>query len=648
LIIFKSLFAGKCFIIIYHLCRRAGGRLLFGLRKRMFMQNIEKRRFYSEKFFLFSVTTLIILIFMQNLTAQSTSQNVPPEWLTLAEKTNYRQTPRYAETVVYSQKLDAASDWITYKSFGKSGEGRALPLLIAAKDKTFTPDAARKRGKAVIFIQACIHAGESDGKDAGLALLRDIAITRTRADLLNDAVILFVPIYNVDGHENFNAYNRINQNGPEEMGFRATSANLNLNRDYMKADAPETRAWLALWNEWKPDFFIDCHVTDGADFRYNVTYEYAHFQEVSPFIKNWMEEHFDGKVVPQVEKEGNLLTHYIEFAGREVSKGVATFIATPRFATGYVPLRNRAGLLIETHMLKDYRSRVRGMYDILRYTIEEIAKSKASLFAANQNADKETVERGQTYDKKRQFPLRLEITDKSAPFAFKGVEYRMEDSDISGTKRIVYGTKPIDLTIPKYDEAKISAGVAPPLYYIIPPQWQEAIGVLQAHGVKFQRISKPLKIEVESYRFTDTKWSPASFEGRNTVNAKANPIVETREFPVGSVVVALAQEEANVAVHLLEPNSQDSFVYWGFFNAAFEQKEYGEGYVLEKLAREMLARDENLRKEFEEKLKDEKFAKSPRERLNFFYERSPYYKNQRVGIYPVGRIVTKLNENVFR
>lgn len=612
------------------------------------MQNIEKRRFYSEKFFLFSMTTLIILIFMQNLTAQSTSQNVPPDWLTLAEKTNYRQTPRYAETVVYSQKLDAASDWITYKSFGKSGEGRDLPLLIAAKDKTFTPDAARKKGKAVIFIQACIHAGESDGKDAGLALLRDIAITRTRADLLNDAVILFVPIYNVDGHENFSAYNRINQNGPEEMGFRANTANLNLNRDYIKADAPETRAWLALWNEWKPDFFIDCHVTDGADFRYNVTYEYAHFQEASPFIKSWMDEHFDGKVVPQVEKEGNLLTHYIEFAGREVSKGVATFIATPRFATGYVPLRDRAGLLIETHMLKDYRSRVRGTYDVLRYTIEEISKSKASLFAANQNAEKETIERGQTYDAKRQFALRLEVTDKSTPFAFKGVEYRMEDSDISGAKRIVYGTKPVDLTIPKYDEGKISAGVAPPLYYIIPPQWQEAIEVLQAHGIKFQRISKPLKIEVESYQFTDTKWSPASFEGRTTVTTKANPIRETREFPAGSVIVPLAQEAANVAIHLLEPNSQDSFVYWGFFNAAFEQKEYGEGYVLEKLAREMLAKDENLRKEFEEKLKDEKFAKSPRERLNFFYERSPYYKNQRVGIYPVGRIVTKLNENVFR
>jgi hypothetical protein len=612
------------------------------------MQNKEKKEFRSKKVFLFSIGWLIISILMQNILAQSESQNVPAVWQTAAERTDYRQTARYSETVAYSQKLDAASPWIVYKSFGKSGEGRDLPLLIAAKDRNFSPESARKRGKAVILIQACIHAGESDGKDAGLALLRDAAITKTRAALLDDAVILFIPIYNVDGHENFNAFNRINQNGPEEMGFRATSTNLNLNRDYMKADAPETLAWLALWNEWKPDFFIDCHVTDGADFRYNVTYEYAHFQETSPFIKNWLDEHFDGRVVPQVEKEGNLLTHYIEFAGRDVAKGVATFIATPRFATGYAPLRNRPGVLIETHMLKNYKSRVRGTYDILRYATEEIAKSKESLFEANKKAEAETIERGKTYNAARQFPLQLEITDKSTPFAFKGIEYKTEDSDISGAKRIVYGTKPIDLTIPKYDEAKIAVAVAPPLYYIVPPQWQKVIEVLQAHDIKFQRISKPIKIEVESYRFTDAKWSAASFENRVTVGFKALPIRETREFPSNSIIIPLAQETANVAVHLLEPNSPDSFVYWGFFNAVFEQKEYGEGYVLEKLAREMLAKDKNLQKEFAEKLKDEKFAKSPSARLRFFYERSPYFINQRIGIYPVGRIVTKLDEKVFK
>ena len=587
--------------------------------------------------------TLAIGFFvMANVNAQSESANVPKEWQTLAEQTDYHKTWNYDDTIAFSKRLDKASDKIVYRSFGKSGQGRDLPLLIASDDGTFTPEAAHKKGKAIIFIQAGIHAGEIDGKDAGLALLRDAVITKTRPELLKDVVVLYVPIYSVDGHENSNPYMRINQNGPDEMGFRANATNLNLNRDYMKADAPETRGWLALWNEWKPDFFIDCHVTDGADFQYNVTYEYAHFQEVSPLLKNWMDEHFDGKVVPKVESEGNLLTHYVEFAGREVTGGIATFIATPRFATGYTPLRNRIGLLIETHSWKPYRSRVRGTYDVLRYTIEEIAATKASLFDVNKKADAETVERGKTYDPSRRFPLTLDVTEKSTPFAFKGLEYKIEDSTISGGKMIVYGTKPLNITIPRYDEGRVVASVAPPLYYIIPPEWKDVIDVLQMHGVKFETIKKPMTVEVESYRLTQPKLATSSFENRVTLTCKQTPVTETRTYPVGSIIVPMAQDAANVAIHLLEPNGPDSFVYWGFFDSVFEQKEYGESYIIEKVAREMLAKNPNLQKEFDERLKDPAFAKSPRARLQFFYERSPYYLNQKVGVYPVGRIVKPL------
>lgn len=588
-----------------------------------------------------------LFLFSMTIKAQSESKNVPQDWRTLAEQTDYHKSWNYADTIKFAEKLAKASDLIEYKSFGKSGEGRDIPLLIVAENKDFTPEKAKKSSKAIVFIQAGIHSGEIDGKDAGFALLRDIAITKTRADLLENSIILFVPIYNVDGHELSSPYNRINQNGPDEMGFRGTSTNLNLNRDYMKADAPETRAWLKLWNDWKPDFFVDCHVTDGAEFRYNVTYEYAHFGEVAPEIKNWMDAHFDGKVVPKVESEGNLLTHYIEFAGREVTGGVATFIATPRFATGYVPLLNRPGLLIETHSYKPYKSRVRGTYDVLRYTIEEINQSKASLFEANKKAEAETIERGVTYDANRQFPLRLDIAPNSKPLDFKGTEYKIEDSPISGAKAIVYGTKPLNITIPKFDEAKVTASVAPPLYYIVPAQWQNVIEILQIHGIKFERIAKPLTVEVESYRLLEPKFAAMSFESHNTVSYKIVPVKETRTFPANSVIVPTAQEAANVLIHLLEPDSQDSLMYWGFFSAIFEQKEYGEAYVIEKLAKEMLAKDEVLRKEFEAKLKDETFAKNPRARLNFFYERSPYF-DKRIGLYPVGRIVTKLDEKILR
>ncbi|MBK8302110.1 MAG: peptidase M14 [Chloracidobacterium sp.] len=584
-----------------------------------------------------------MLVLRDPVIAQSDHGNIPPAWQTTAEKTDYKKTSTYDEAVAYSKKLAAASKGlVVYKSYGKSGEGRDMPLLIAASGGAFTPELARKQGKAVVLVQAGIHAGEIDGKDAGLALFRDIAITKTRADLLKDVVILFEVIYNVDGHENSNPYMRINQNGPDEMGFRANATNLNLNRDYMKADAPETRAWLGLWNQWKPDVFIDCHVTDGADFQYNLTYEYAHFQEISPSIKNWMDEHFDGNVVPKVEKEGNLLTHYVEFAGREITSGIATFIATPRYATGYTPLRNRAGLLIETHVYKPYKSRVRGTYDTLRYFIDEIGQTKASLFAANVIADTQTIERGKAYDDKLAFPLRLDVTDKATEIPFKGFDYKIDDSPISGGKRLVYGTTPKDYIIKKFDEGRVTASVAPPLGYIIPPQYKDVIDVLKLHGIKFTTLKKPMTLEVESYRLTEPKWATNSFENRITLACKPIAIKEKRTYATGSVIVSLDQDTANVAIHLLEPIGPDSFVYWGFFNSAFEQKEYGESYQIEKLAKEMLANDPKLKAEFETRLKDEAFAKNPRARLNFFYERSPYYLNQKVGIYPVGRITTAL------
>lgn len=596
------------------------------------------------RFFKYSTACILWLtiLTLTQVIAQSDAGNVPAEWRTAAENSDYQKTSSYDETIEYSRRLAKASDLIHYTAYGKSGEGRDLPLLIAASGKEFTPEKAKKSGKAIILIQAGIHAGEIDGKDAGFALLRDIVITKTRADLLKDAIILFMPIYNVDGHENSNPYMRINQNGPVEMGFRANASNLNLNRDYMKADAPETRGWLRLWNEWEPDLFIDCHVTNGADFQYNVTYEYAHFQEVSPAIKNWMDKHFDGNVVPKIEKEGNLVTHYVQFAGREVTGGVATFIATPRFSTGYTPIRNRAGLLIETHVYKPYKSRVRGTYDMLRYTVEEAGKEKASLFAANKQADQETIERGKTYNIDSQFPLRLATSKNATQVDFKGLEYKIEQSPITGANRVVYGTKPLNITIPRFDEGVVTAAAAPPLYYIVPPQWKDVISLIELHGIKFERLKEAKTFEVESYKLTEPRWAANSFEGRVTLNTfKQEVITEQRTYAAGSILIPLDQKAGNAAIHLLEPNGPDSFIYWGFFNAIFEAKEYGEAYIIEKIAIDMMAKDPQLKAAYEEKLKDETFAKNPQARLRFFYERSPYFLNQKVGIYPVGRIIKK-------
>lgn len=575
---------------------------------------------------------------------QNQTAPVPAEWLTHAEKTDYRETPRYAETIEYSRRLDQASPLIKFQSFGKSGEGRDLPLLIAAEGETFTPEAAWRSRKPVILIQACIHAGESDGKDAGLALLRDIAVTKTRPGLLKNVVVLFIPIYNTDGHERVSPYNRINQNGPAEMGWRTTSTYQNLNRDYMKAYTPETRAWLSLWNSWKPDLFIDCHVTNGADYRVNITYQHEHHEGVAPSVLAWEKRVIDDRVAPATEAAGNIVSWYLEFIdNRDLTKGIRDFNGSPRFSTGYTPLRNRPGILIETHMLKPYRPRVIGTYDFLRFTLEEVNRDPESLLAAGREADQKTLAEGRTYDPTRRFPLDYELTEKTRPYQLKAVEYHTEMSDVSGAPRVIFGTKPLDLTVPMYDDFRVKAAVAPPLFYIVPPQWKEAIEVLRAHGLMLQTTKEPATIDVESYRFLNVKWAAGPFEGRLMPSFRVEAVKERRSFPAGSVVVPLAQEWAKVAINLLEPEAPDSLVRWGFFNATFEQKEYGEDYVVEKLAREMLDGNPQLRQEFEKKLaSDPSFAANPRARLRFFYERSPYWDNQ-MNLYPVGRIITPLN-----
>ena len=569
--------------------------------------------------------------------------SIPPEWRTHAELTDYRETPSYDDTVAYARRLAHASPAIDYEGFGQSGEGRELPLLIASETGAFTPEVARAQQKVVVLIQACIHAGEPDGKDAGFALLRDVAITKSAAGILNNVVLLFIPIYNTDGHERSSPYNRINQNGPTQMGWRATSTYQNLNRDYMKADTPETRAWLRLWNEWQPDLFIDCHVTDGADYRCNITYHHEHHLGVDSEVVQWERDVFGGKVAPATEAAGNVISWYLEFIdNRDLTLGTRDFNGSPRFSTGYAPARNRPGILIETHMLKDYRSRVIGTYDFLRAALTEVNRDHERLRTLVREADERIVAAGKTFDPTRTYPLDFELTEDVTPFDLKAFQYETEESDISGDLRVVYGREPLDLTVPMYQTFRVKKAVAPPLSYVVPVQWTNVIDVLKAHGLEMKTLALPASIEVESYRFTNVAWPSGPFEGRHMPRFDVERTSETRVFPAGSVIVPLAQPAGRVILNLLEPEAPDSLVRWGFFNAIFEEKEYAEHYIIETLARQMMAHHPVLQQEFEHLLAlNEEFAASPSERLRFFYRRSPYWDPQ-MNLYPVGRIISVL------
>ena len=558
------------------------------------------------------------------------------DFVTHYEAWNYRQTPRYEETVAYCKKLAAASPWLSYSTFGESPQGRDLPLIIANKDEDFRPSEVDRTDKVVVMIQAGIHSGESDGKDAGLMLLRDIAVRRDLEGLLDHAIILFIPIFNVDGHEKFGPHSRINQNGPEEMGFRATAQRYNLNRDYLKADAPEMHAWLRLFRAWDPDFFVDCHVTDGADYQYVITYILDIFGNMVPSLTEWTRDVYLAGVEGRMNDAGYDIFPYVYLLEWPNPKGgMKSWVSTPRFSTGYTALRNRPGLLIETHMLKDYKTRVDGTYEMLKQTLVVLNEEREGLQEAIIAADAYTA--GEAF-RSRLFPLQFEPVEEGRTIDFKGVAFDARASELSGGMWYDFNGKPKTFPITYLNRQRPSVEADLPEAYIVPVEWTEVIERLELHGVELWRLPDDRRIDVGSYRFENMSWVAAPYEGRFPMTFDTVDIHGKRTFPAGSAVVDMNQPLAQVAAHILEPHGPDSYVYWGFFNTVFEQKEYSESYVMEKMARAMLADDPELRRAFEKEIEsDEAFAADPQAILNWFYMHTPYWDEDK-DLYPVGKI----------
>jgi murein tripeptide amidase MpaA len=563
------------------------------------------------------------------------------DWTTPAEAAHFKTTPSYADTRAYLEKLAAAApDKLKLTRFGVSPEGRDLMLVIAASNGEFTPEAARQSGNEIVFVQAGIHAGEIEGKDAGLMLLRDLTVGGKFPHALDHTILLYAPIFNVDGHENSNPYLRINQNGPAEMGFRATAQNLNLNRDYIKADAPEMQAWLALWNAWLPDFFADIHTTDGADYRYDLTWYTEDWGPLDAGVKAWQDSALKQRVFPAVDKRGHLLSPYLELKDhRDITRGIENFGSGQRFSTGYVALQNRAGLLVETHMLKPYDVRVRATYDLIAAILDDFRTHPGELRRAVEAADRNTIARAAQPG--ASLPIQFATSDKSVPFTLKGVAFTQTKSEISGDTWTQYDpAKPKDYVIPNWRDLVVKQSAALPVAYLVPAGWPQIIAKLKIHGLRVELTKKPLTLDVQRTQIDDPHWAPMPFEGHLMLrNFSAKQIDAKLTFPPGSALVSMDQRAANVVANLLEAEAPDSLLRWGYFDAVFEQKEGGDARVLETLARDMLAKDAALKNEFESRLhNDAAFAADPRARLEFFYRRSPWFTKQNVGAYPVVKL----------
>ncbi|MBM4175649.1 MAG: peptidase M14 [Ignavibacteria bacterium] len=586
-------------------------------------------------------TLILIIIQIFSVNVLLSQRNFSNEWITHFEKSNYLETPRYKETIDYFKKFEKHSPYAKLISFGRSPEGRELFVLIASKDKQFNPLSAQKSGKVILMIQNGIHSGEIDGKDASMILLRDILVTKEKFHYLDNVILMVIPVFNVDGHERFSPFNRINQNGPKEMGWRVNSLNLNLNRDYMKADSPEMKAWLKLFNAWQPDMFVDCHVTNGADYQYTMTYAIEKDKNVHPILGEWVKKSFIPYFENEVEKDGFLIAPYVWFRGDEIKKGIVDGATGPRLSNGYTAIRNKIALLLETHMLKDYKSRVFATYSALDVVIRKINSESKKVKEIVRKAEEQSL-RDFIRDKKA-IPLKYQTEDEGIPFIFKGINYRKEPSEISGKEKIVYTDEKSELEVPLFNNVRVVDSVEAPFAYFIPTQFKEIIDVMKLHGIKLHRLTKEIKLKVEKYKFDETPvWQRIPYESRIAVSAKYNSFFEEVIIPEGTYAALTDQLAFRVLVNLLEPKAPDSFVYWGFFNSIFERKEYFEDYVMEKYALEMIESDPNLKISFSEKINsDSSFANNPYKRLEYFYRLSPYY-DQSWNVYPIMRLNEKI------
>ncbi|QJP34672.1 carboxypeptidase [Nonlabens sp. Ci31] len=575
-------------------------------------------------------------------------------WITPAEQSDFVITPTYDETMTWLKKLADASPLIAMVSIGKSPEGRAINMVIASTDKNVSAAALKKSSKPLLLAQAGIHSGEIDGKDAGMMLLRDIAFG-SKKDLIDKVNFLFIPILNVDGHERSSPYNRPNQRGPQNMGWRTNAQNLNLNRDYTKIDTDEIRAVISVINEYDPLLYMDLHVTDGADYQYDITFGGLDGLGYSKSISNWLAKTYKNQADKDLKAAGHIPGQLL-FAvnNSDFSKGNVLMTGDPRFSDAYGDARHTASILVENHSLKPYKQRVLGTYILLESTLNILAKEGNSLKEST-IADRNKRE--------LKLPMKFKVPQMDANVAFEnlsnatikeqltvapdslklvGIEAKIVKSKVTNTDYVAWTGKPQTMTIVNYKASEAIDFVVRPKGYYIPVWCNEVIKRLKLHGIKMETLKEPKVVTVEMYRIQDAKFQNESgeilpFEGHMQVSGSAVPETRKETFPAGSVYISTDQTLGDLAMLLLEPKSADSFISWGFFNEIFQRTEYIEGYVMEPTITKMLKDSLELQKEFEDKkASDTVFANDPDAIYIWFYSKTKYY-DERYLLYPVGR-----------
>jgi len=574
------------------------------------------------------VLSILVLIVCWNHSAGQTSKDFETHF----EKSNGLETATYQQTIKFYYNLAEVYPEISIKAIGETDSGEPLHLVTLNLDAVFDFSKIKEHNKRILLINNGIHPGESDGIDATMMLIRDIVQGKIEAP--KKTVLATIPIYNIGGSLNRNSTTRTNQNGPKEYGFRGNARNYDLNRDFIKCDTKNTRTFARIFHLVKPDVFIDNHVSNGADYQYTLTHVFTQHNKMGNDLGDYIHTEMMPTLKQKLLEKNWDITPYVNVFNQVPEEGFSQFMDYPRYSTGYATLFNCLGVMVETHMLKPYKQRVEGTYELMKSMID-ITEEQGDKISELRNSALANFQSKKTY------PLDWIIdTTKTTTLNFKGFEGHFIESKITGANRLKYDrTKPFTKKISYQNYFKPSLKVKIPDAYIIPQGWHNVIDLLKLNAVKMHVLERDSTITVESYKIEDYKTREMPFEGhylhyKVTVSKNNQNIT----FKKGDVIIKTAQPSFRYIIETLEPQAPDSFFNWNFFDTILQQKEWVSPYVWEDLALKILDKNPKLKVEFEEKKKNEKdFADQWYAQLDWIHKQSKYYEKAHLQ-YPIYRL----------
>ncbi len=570
-----------------------------------------------------------LLVFSCNTSEKDILKNF--DFTTLFEKSNGTETPTYSEVITYYKNLAKGYAEINIQEIGITDSGNPLQMVTLNPDREFDFETIRKT-KRVLLINNGIHPGESDGIDATMMLFRDIVQGKIEAP--KNTVLVTIPVYNIGGALNRNSGTRTNQNGPKEYGFRGNARNYDLNRDFIKNDTKNANAFAKLFHLVQPDVFIDNHVSNGADYQYTLTHLFTQHNKLGGELGNYLHTQMHPKLKASLKSKKWDITPYVNVWGTTPDKGWTQFMDSPRYSTGYTTLWNTLGMMIETHMLKPYKQRVEGTYELMKSMIEITEKDGETIRSLRKKALIEQSEQ-------KTYPVNWKVdTTQVTEFIFKGYEGAFINSEITGAKRLkYYQDKPYSKEIDYKNYFIPITKIKVPKAYVIPQGWWSVIDLLKLNQIEFKMLEKDSVITVETYHISDYKTRKNPYEGHylhyNTSITKSNGRIT---FKKGDIIVHTNQRGFRYLIETLEPEAPDSFFNWNFFDTILQQKEGFSPYVWEEKAKELLENNEELRIRFEERKKDPVFANNWYTQLDWIHKQSNHYEKAHMR-YPVYRVL---------